>query len=113
MTADVQQNGEEIARMHANMQTNKHATAQVSNQANVQKRMRAFLHIKASDGFSFRYPPELLELLDDTLYHIRKTHKVKVTKNSVAVAALTYLLSEFEADGENSILYHWIIAAKK
>ena len=71
--------------------------------------MLALLQEKATYGFTFRYPPDLMDLLEDVLHTLKKRHKVKVTKNAVAVAAFVFLLSDYETYGEESVLFQMLI----
>ena len=89
------------ANMQTSLQTRKHA----SMQANVQ----AYLNEKVDDAATFRYPVDLLEKLEDVIHQIRKQHHRKVTKQAVAVAALAFLLTDFEEYGEESVLYQLLI----
>ena len=93
------------ASMHARKHANMHATIQASMLAN----MQPYLSEKATNTFAFRYPPDLLEKMADVLYQIRKQHHRKLTKNAIAVAALTFLLTDFEIYGEESVLYQLLI----
>ena len=93
------------ASMHARKHANMHATIQTSMHAN----MQPYLSAKATNSFAFRYPPDLLEKLADVLHQIRKQHHRKLTKNAIAVAALTFLLTDFEIYGEESMLYQLLI----
>jgi hypothetical protein len=93
------------ASMHARKHANMHATIQTSMHAN----MQPYLSAKATNSFAFRYPPDLLEKLADMLHQIRKQHHRKLTKNAIAVAALTFLLTDFEIYGEESMLYQLLI----
>ena len=74
-------------------------------QANVQ----AYLSEKVDDIATFRYPVDLLEKLEDVIHQVRKQHHRKVTKQAVAVAALAFLLTDFEEYGEESVLYQLLI----
>jgi hypothetical protein len=71
--------------------------------------MHATINEKATNSFAFRYPPEVLEKLEDVLHEIKKQHRRKLTKNVVAVAAMAFLLSDFEANGEESVLYQLLV----
>ncbi len=97
----------------ASMQANKHASKRASKRANKHVNLHdqtlALLAEKATYGFTFRYPPELFDLLEDILHTIRKRHKVKLTKNAIAVAAIVFLLSDYDAFGEESVLYQLLI----
>ena len=93
------------ASMHARKHANMHATIQTSMHAN----MQPYLSAKATNSFAFRYPPDLLEKLSDMVHQIRKQHHRKLTKNAIAVAALTFLLTDFEIYGEESVLYQLLI----
>lgn len=88
------------------------ASKLASLQANMQTSMQAFLRERASYTVAFRYPPELVEKLEDTLHLIKKQHKAKLTKNSVAVAAMVFLLTDYELNGAKSMLYQLLIETK-
>jgi hypothetical protein len=87
-----------------NMLASKHA----SMHAYMQASMHAVLSERATYTFAFRYPPELLEKLADVQHEIRKRHKKKLSKNAIAVAALVFLLTDFEIYGEESVLYQML-----
>ncbi|MCB9423174.1 MAG: hypothetical protein H6667_25475 [Ardenticatenaceae bacterium] len=104
------------------MQANKHASKRASTHADKRENKRigkpvdlhdqmlALLAEKATNGYTFRYPPQLLEMLEDLLPAVRKRHQVKLTKNAIAVAAIVFLLSDYETFGEESVLYQLLIA---
>ena len=71
--------------------------------------MHAYLNEKVDDIATFRYPVDLLEKLEDVIHQVRKDHHRKVTKQAVAVAALAFLLTDFETFGEESMLYRLLI----
>jgi hypothetical protein len=54
-----------------------------------------------------------LDKLEDVLHGIKKQHRRKLTKNVVAVAALAFILSDFETYGEESMLYQLLIQENK
>lgn len=93
----------------ASMHARKHASKQASIQASMHARMQPYLSEKATDTYAFRYPPALLEHLADALHVIRKQHRRKLTKNAIAVAALAFLLTDFDLYGEESVLYQLLI----
>jgi hypothetical protein len=87
------------------MQANKHTSMHAY--------MQSILSEKATYSFAFRYPPEILDKLEDIIHFARTNNRTKLTKNSLAVAALSYLLWEFETKGENSTLYQILIRKAK
>ena len=93
----------------ASMHARKHATMHTNIQTSMHANMQPYLSAKATNSFAFRYPPDLLEKLADVLHQIRKQHHRKLTKNAIAVAALTFLLTDFEIYGEESVLYQLLI----
>lgn len=68
---------------------------------------------KATLPTTFRYPQELLEQLNDTLYDLRKRHKVKITKTDVVVGALNHLLADYAKRRSRSTLYRLFIGDTK
>ena len=98
-----------LASKQASKQISKLASLQASKQTSLQGSMQAMLGEKAINAATFRYPAELLEDLEDTLHVIRKKHRRKLTKNEIAVAALLFLLSDFETYGQESVLYQLLI----
>lgn len=68
-----------------------------------------FLTTKSIVHTTFRYPTELLEKLDQVQYEIKTRHKKKITKNSILVAALAYMLWDLEELGQESILYKLLV----
>ena len=75
----------------------------------MQASMHAYLNEKVDDIATFRYPVDLLEKLEDVIHQVRKEHQRKVTKQAVAVAALAFLLTDFETFGEESMLYRLLV----
>ncbi len=104
---------QERKSVHASMQANKHASKRAykhaSKHVDLHDQMLALLAEKATNGYTFRYPPQLLEMLEDLLPAIRKRHQVKLTKNAIAVAAIVFLLSDYETFSEESVLYQLLI----
>ena len=84
-----------------------------SKQTSLQASMQAVLAQKATNAATFRYPAELLEDLEDAVHTIRKRHRRKLTKNEIAVAALLFLLRDFENCDRESVLYQLLIASSK
>jgi hypothetical protein len=95
--------------LHASMHARKHANMHANIQTSMHANMQPYLSAKATNSFAFRYPPDLLEKLADMVHQIRKQHHRKLTKNAIAVAALTFLLTDFEIYGEESVLYQLLI----
>ena len=97
------------ANMQASKQESKLANKQTSKHESMQAIMQAYLNEKVDDIATYRYPVELLEKLEDVIHQVRKEHHRKVTKQAVAVAALAFLLTDFETFGEESMLYRLLI----
>jgi hypothetical protein len=100
---------QEVESIHASMQANKLASKLASKHVDLHDHMLTLLEEKATYGYTFRYPPQLLEMLEDLLPTIRQRHQVKLTKNAIAVAAIVFLLSDYETFGEESVLYQLLI----
>ncbi len=77
--------------------------------ANIHAYMHTCIDEKATYSFAFRYPPGVLEKLEEVLHTVKTQHKRKLTKNVVAVAAMAFILSDFEANGGESLLYQFLV----
>jgi len=91
----------------------KQASLQASNvaskQANLLAKMKEMGRLKATNAATFRFPPDLLEKLEEIEYQLRKEHKIKATKNVIVVGALAMLLYEFEDKATESNLYRYLM----
>ncbi|MEO8612089.1 MAG: hypothetical protein ABI690_29600 [Chloroflexota bacterium] len=74
--------------------------------------VRAALETKAAKKESFRFPEELMTVLEDLPYEIKKTHGKRITKTAVFVAAFAAYLWEFKHKGQDSLLYKHLIEAE-
>lgn len=83
---------------------------QASLFASLLAQIRTIGQVKATNAATFRFPPELLEQLEEIEYGLRKTYKIKTTKNALVVAALALLLLEYEEKGTESALYQCLIS---
>jgi len=103
---------EEDASLQANkqaiLQTSKQVSNVASKQASLLAKLQELRHLKASNAATFRFPLEILEKLEEIEFHIRKTYKIKVTKNTIVVAALALLLFEFDDHQLDSSLYKYL-----
>jgi len=102
-------NESKFASLQANKQVNLQTSKQTSLQTNMQASMQSLLNEKATKPATYRYPLDLLERLDDALHMVRKDYRRKLTKNEIAVAALLFLLVDFETYGQESVLYQLLI----
>ena len=93
----------------ANKQVSKQANKQTSLQPSMQANMQSLLNEKATKPATFRFPLDLLEKLEDTVHVVRKDYRKKLTRKEMAVAALLFLLTDFETYGRESILYLLLI----
>jgi hypothetical protein len=91
---------------------NNHASLQASNiaskQASLLAKMKNMGRLKATNAATFRFPSELLEMLAEAEYQLRKDHHIKATKNIIVVGALARLLCEFEEKTTESSLYKYL-----
>ena len=94
---------------HVSKKANKQTSLQTRKHASMQANVQAYLSEKVDDIATYRYPVDLLEKLEDVIHQARKQHHRKVTKQAVAVAALAFLLTDFEEYGEESVLYQLLI----
>lgn len=92
------------ASKQASLQTNNIA----SKQASLLVKMKDLGRLKATNAATFRFPPDLLEKLEEIEYRLRKDHKIKATKNIIVVGALAMLLCEFEEKAAESSLYQFL-----
>ena len=92
-------------KVRASVHARKHVSMQVY--------MRAIIEDKATNSFTFRYPPEVLNKLEEIIHQVWGKHSVKLTKNSIAVTGLGYLLWDFEENGNESILYKLLVKKPK
>ena len=74
--------------------------------------VRSALETKAAKKESFRFPEELMDVLEDLPYEIKKTYGKRVTKTAVFVAAFAAYLWEFKHKGQDSLLYKHLIEAE-
>jgi hypothetical protein len=86
----------------------KQASNIASKQASLLAKMRGLGRLKATNAATFRFPPDLLEKLEEIEYRLRKDHKIKATKNIIVVGALAMLLCEFEENATESSLYQFL-----
>lgn len=75
--------------------------------------VRAALETKAAKKESFRFPEELMDVLEDLPYEIKKTYGKRITKTAVFVAAFTAYLWEFKQKGQASLLYKHLIESER
>lgn len=79
---------------------------------NLAECVRAALEAKAAKKESFRFPEELMAVLEDLPYEIKKTYGKRLTKTAVFVAAFATYLWEFKHKGQESLLYKHLIEAE-
>lgn len=91
--------------MPASLQASNIASKQTSLLAAV----RAIGDLKATNAATFRFPPDLLDKLEEVEYRLRKNHKIKVTKNALIVGSLAFLLLEYEEKDIESVLYQYLL----
>jgi hypothetical protein len=104
----------DVARNDAPVRASKHVRKQPTKRASVYRTMQVYieqcLEEKATQGFTFRYPPQLLEELEDVIYEVRKQHRHKLAKNAIAVLALAYVIKDYLDNGEDSVFYRMLLA---
>ncbi len=93
----------------ASKKTSKIASKQVIKQTTAGE----FLKMKPIQSGGFRYPPALLENIDDFVYQIKKEHKVKITKNSLAVLGISDLLEEYSKKGNPALYINFSLRVNK
>jgi hypothetical protein len=75
--------------------------------------VQAALTTKAAKKESFRFPEELMTILEDLPYEIKKAYGKRITKTAIFVAAFTAYLWEFKEKGQDSLLYKQLIERPK
>ena len=85
---------------HAPDQEFKKADFQESHQEIKKERfldfLKPFLAMRSAGMVSFRYPQDLMDAMAEAQYQILKRYKVKLTKNAILVAALAFVLWDYE-----------------
>lgn len=94
---------------HTSKQTSTHVRKQTSKHVTMRAYLEKLLTERASHSFTFRYPPDLLEELEDVVYEIKKKHRKRLPKNVVAVLALAYILKDYVENGDESVFYKILI----
>ncbi|MBZ0317879.1 MAG: hypothetical protein K8L91_15770 [Anaerolineae bacterium] len=75
-----------------------------SKNARMQDFIGTLLALKNTKNTNFRYPPELLEKIDDLEYEVKKRTGKKLKTTDVLVCAVGYLIWDYEQHGTDSIL---------
>jgi hypothetical protein len=80
---------------------------------NLAECVQSALATKAAKKESFRFPEELIDVLEDLPYEIKKLYGKRVTKTAIFVAACTAYLWEFKKHGRESPFYQHLIESPK
>ncbi len=75
--------------------------------------LKPFLEMRSAGMVSFRYPLDLMDEMAEAQYQILKRYKVKLTKNAILVEALAFVLWDYEQNGEESLLYTYMIKSRR
>ncbi len=75
-----------------------------SKNARMQDFIGTLLALKNTKNTNFRYPPELLEKIDDLEYEVKKRTGKKLKTTDILVCAVGYLIWDYEQHGADSIL---------
>ncbi len=73
----------------------------------------SFLHARAQNKTTLRYPQALMNELDEVIYQCKKTYKVSLSKNEIFVLALGYVMGDFKRHATRSELYKELIQDKE
>lgn len=95
-----------IANKHDSNQASLPMTSEKGVPTSLLSEITAVLDQKATTPCTFRFPNELIDRLDEVHFQLRKHSKSKqrLAKNDVIIAALIYVLLDFEKEGEQSLL---------
>ena len=69
--------------------------------------------MRSAGMVSFRYPQDLMDAMAEAQYQILKRYKVKLTKNAILVAALAFVLWDYEQKGEESLLCTHLVKSRR
>jgi hypothetical protein len=75
--------------------------------------IEAFLREKATQKTTIRLPETLLHKLEETLYHIKHDHHIRLSMNEIFVTALASFCAEYEQQGIDSPLCKLLKKAHK
>ncbi|MBZ0320115.1 MAG: hypothetical protein K8L91_27125 [Anaerolineae bacterium] len=88
----------------AGMPPSKNVDFLSSKNARMQDFIGTLLALKNTKNTNFRYPPELLEKIDDLEYEVKKRTGKKLKTTDILVCAVGYLIWDYEQHGADSIL---------
>jgi hypothetical protein len=80
-----------------------------SKNARMQDFVAAFLAMKNTKNTNFRYPPELLEKIEDLEYEVKKRTGKKLKTTDILVCAVGYLIWDYEQHGADSIVERLLV----
>ena len=100
-------------RKIARLQERKIARLQDEVDPNMMRFIYSFLDEKAGGTTSFRYPERLLKILKKLKNLVYDKYDKDVTKTSVVVAALAYVIWDFQQNGKRSLLYKMLVDTRR
>jgi hypothetical protein len=71
--------------------------------------IQTFLETRSTNKTTLRYPPTLMEELDEVIYQIKKTYKQTLSKNEVFVLGLAYVMCDFKRNASRSLVFKELI----
>jgi hypothetical protein len=98
-----------IASKKESLQERKLDRLQESKKESFLAFLRSQLEVKPNSVVSFRYPEDLLDRLEQIQYAVRQQSRKKLTKNAILIAALAFLLWDYEQHDQESILYKHLV----
>ncbi len=82
---------------------------QASKHESKPARLQAILRERATNAATHRYPPGVLERLNKLHYAFFMEFGIEISKNSIAVLALAYILSDLEEKKDKSEFYSFLV----
>ena len=97
---------------HVHLLTNGQADMSASRHMNWPDFWKQYLDDKGAAKETYRLPPELIDLIDNLPFQIKMTHRVKISKKALVALALSYLVWDYEKNGNESLLFKNLIHPK-
>ena len=104
---------DKLATKQANKDPGKVANQIYDQQPTLSATLAGWLQEKPTLACTFRYPPDLVEAIEDMLHEVKKKYRVKLTKNTIGVTAIVCLLADYENAGDDSMLHRLLIEPDK
>jgi hypothetical protein len=109
---DIQENVRKRTSGHVHKRTSGQADMQTSGHLSWSDFWKLYLDDKGAAKETFRLPPDLIETIGNLPFQIKMAHKVKVSKKDLVTLALSYLIWDYEKNGNESLLFKHLIHPK-